>query len=203
LKHKISEKEALPKNSFTIYFGGMVLDDYNPIGMYGIINGATVHVFKQMNIEKKLPTTLIDNTNNGIVQLGSAFRSLSLNSSYKCALMKISKTQMINDLIMSTAGLNEDPVAVTFLQRPELLVKISDVGSIRHLLENHPALASAAIQISSAVSGKVVQVTYWKSLMPTIIYINMDIFSLYVRTIWHQMFWPDLSLLAVMKKWKI
>lgn len=158
LRDKICEKDStLSKDNFVMVYCGNVMEDRVPIYMYDVVNGATVHLFKKNKINNTEPQTSIENTNAGMVKLGVAFRSLSLNSSYKCALMKINKTKMLTDLIMSTPKLSEDPIAITLLQHPELLVKLNDVGLVKRIAENHPALALAAIQISAVVRDQVVQ----------------------------------------------
>jgi len=158
LRQKICEKDnTLNKENFIMVYCGNIMEDSIPIYMYDIINGATVHLFKKPNVEKPQPLKPIDNSNAGLMKLGVAFRSLSLNLSYKCALMKINKTKLINDLILNTPQLNEDPVAITLLQHSELLVKLNDVNMVKQIAEKHPALALAALQMSSVVHEQMVQ----------------------------------------------
>ncbi|XP_025200301.1 ubiquitin-like protein 7 [Melanaphis sacchari] len=158
LRHKICEKDnTLNKDNFVMAYSGNIMEDSVPIYMYDIINGATVHLFKKVNLEKTQPLKYIDNSNSGLMKLGVAFRSLSLNISYKCALMKINKIKLINDLLLNTPQLNEDPIAVTLLQHSELLVKVNDVGLVKRIAEKHPALALAALKISAVVREQVVQ----------------------------------------------
>ncbi|CAI6365719.1 unnamed protein product [Macrosiphum euphorbiae] len=158
LRNKMCEKDnTLNEKNFVIVYSGNVMEDHTPIYMYDVVNGATVHLFKQMKIDEPDPPKCIDKSSAGLVKLGVAFRSLSLNSTYKCALMKISKAKMLSDLITSTPELSEDPVAITLLQHPELLVKLNDVALVKRIAENHPSLALAAIQISAVVHDQVVQ----------------------------------------------
>lgn len=165
LRNKMCEKDnTLNEKNFVIVYSGNVMEDGTPIYMYDVVNGATVHLFKQMKIDEPEPPKCIDKSSAGLVKLGVAFRSLSLNSTYKCALMKISKAKMLSDLITSTPELSEDPVAITLLQHPELLVKLNDVALVKRIAENHPSLALAAIQISAVVHDQVVQVNLLKIL---------------------------------------
>jgi len=165
LRNKMCEKDnTLTKGNFVIVYSGNVMEDRSPIYMYDVVNGATVHLFKKMKIDEPEPPKSIDKSSAGMVKLGVAFRSLSLNSSYKCALMKISKVKMLSDLITSTPQLSEDPVAITLLQHPELLAKLNDVALVKRIAETHPSLALAAIQISAIVHDQVVQVNLLKIL---------------------------------------
>jgi len=165
LRNKICEKDnTLDKNSFIMVYCGNIMEDRVHIYMYEIINGATVHLFKKPKIDTKEPSKNIEFNNAALVKLGVALRSLSLNSSYKCALIKINKTKMINDLIMNIPELREDPVAITLIQHPELLVKLTEVDSVKRIAENHKGLALAAIQMSAVVHEQVLQVTLLKIL---------------------------------------
>lgn len=157
LKKKICEKDSsLQENLVEIIYCGCVMEDCNAIYMYDIFDGATVHVFKRDKCEKQTPNKPL--TDGDLVKLGVAFRSLTHNSSYRSALMKLSKPEVITNIIISTPGLNEDPVALTLLQHSELLVKLSDFDVLKRISESHPALAAAALQISAAVHEEVLQV---------------------------------------------
>lgn len=165
LRNKICEKDnTLNKNNFVMVYCGNIMEDRALIYLYDVIDGATVHLFKKMKVDIPESPKSIDKSNTGMAKLSVAFRSLSLNSSYKCALMKISKAKMLSDLITSTPELSEDPVAITLLQHPELLAKLNDVSLVKLIAETHPTLALAAIQISAAVHDQVVQVTLLKIL---------------------------------------
>jgi len=167
LRDKMCEKDnTLKKDNFVIIYAGNVMEDRFSICTYNVFNGATVHLFKKIKNEiNKEPPQRIDYSSAGMVKLGVAFRSLSLNSSYKCALMKISKARMLSDLIMSIPELSKDPIAITFLQHPELLAKLNDVSMVKRIAERHPCLALAAIQISAVVHDQVVQVNLLKILI--------------------------------------
>jgi len=165
LRKKIREKDNnLDKVDFVMVYSGNIMEDRAPIYMYELVNGATVHLFKQIKIDITENQNTVEHSNAGMVKLGIALRSLSLNSSYKCALMKISKTKMLNDLISSIPELSSDPVAITLIQHPELLVKLNDVDLVNNIAVNHSALASAAIQISAVVHDQLVQVNLSKLL---------------------------------------
>lgn len=157
LKKKICEKDAnLNQTLIVVVYCGSVMEDCNPIYMYDVLEGSTVHVFKKIQHEKAPPPKSLADAD--LMKLGVAFRSLSLNSSYRGALMRLSKPEVINNIILTTPGLNKDPVALTLLQHSELLVKLSDFEVVKRISESHPALASAALQVAAAVHEEVLQV---------------------------------------------
>lgn len=160
LKDKMREKdEGLGQDNFIMTYSGNVMEDSVPIYMYDIINGATVHLFKKLKIEKNKPVPRVGTKNPDLVRLGVALRSLSLNLSYKCAFMKVNKTKIINDLIYNNPQLSEDSVGITLLQHSELLLKLNDLGLVKRIAENHPGLATVAFQVSSIAYNQDVQVT--------------------------------------------
>lgn len=58
---------------------------------------------------------------------------------------------MLENIIATTPGLSEDPVAIAMIQDPELLVHMSDPDTVRRIAELHPSLAEAANHIAAAV----------------------------------------------------
>jgi len=165
LKDKMREKDdCLGTDNFIMTYSGNVMEDSVPIYMYDIFSGATVHLYKKLKIEKYKPVNGISTRDSELVKLGVALRSLSLNLSYKCAFMKMNKTRVINDLVYNTPQFSEDPVGITLLQHSELLLKLNDLDLVKRIVENHPGLASVAIQVSSIAYNQDVQVTLLKIL---------------------------------------
>lgn len=170
LKIKICEKnENLDEKLLVAVFAGCVMEDSSPIKMYGLFKGAMVHVFKQIKHERPIPPKSLADVD--LVRLGVAFRSLTMNSSYRSALMKFRKPEGLTNAILNVPGLNEDPIAITFLQHPELLVKLNDFEMVKRIAENHPALATAVLQIATTVHEEVLQVILIEKLMSSTNYI--------------------------------
>jgi len=167
LKDKMCEMDkTLRKDNCVMIYAGNIMEDRFSIRHYDVFNGFTVHLFKKIKSEiDKDPPKRIDYSNTEMVKLGAALRSLSLNFSYKCASLKISKATMLSDLIMSITELSNDPAAITFLQHPELLAKLNDVSMVKRIAERHPGLALVAIQISNDVQVQFVQVNLLKILI--------------------------------------
>jgi len=156
LKTKICENdENLQESLIEIVYCGNIMDNSSTIYSYDVFEGATLHVYKRIKQEKSSEDKpMVD---GDLVKLGIAFRSLSFNSSYRGALVKLGKPEVINNIILTTPGLNNDPVALTLLQHSELLVKLSDFEVVKRISESHPSLASAALKIAAAVHEEVLQ----------------------------------------------
>jgi len=148
---------TLKKGYFVIIYAGYVMEDRFTIRKYDVFNGASVHLFKKIKEEYKEGTSkCVDYSSTGMAKLGVALRSLSLNNSYKCVLKEMNEAKMLSDHIISIPGLSRDPVAITLLQHPELLVDVND-SSVQRIAESHPSLALAAIQIYEVVHDQVAQ----------------------------------------------
>lgn len=159
LKQKICTLDKdLNVDNFEVVYCGNVMEDSEIIGGYGVMNGVTVHVFKK--IKHEIPITPKTLSEVELLKLGVAFRALSLNSSYRNALLKLNKPEVISNIIMTTPGLSRDPVAITLLQHSELLVKLGDLEVVKKIAENHPALAEAAQHVAAAVHEEALQVNY-------------------------------------------
>lgn len=157
LKQKICDNHSdLNITLIETVYCGCVMEDCDSVGSYEVFKGATVYVFKKLKIDKPTPPKTLKEAD--LVKLGIAFRSLSLNSSYRVALMKLSNPEVINNIILTTPGLNQDPVALTLLQHSEILVKLSDFEIVKRISEAHPALAEAALQIAAVAHEDFLQV---------------------------------------------
>lgn len=58
---------------------------------------------------------------------------------------------MLDNIIASTPGLADDPVAIAMLRDPELIVQMSDPETVRRTADLHPSLIEAAQQIAAHV----------------------------------------------------
>lgn len=154
LKSKICENdEDLHEDMMIVVYCGVDMENHNAISSYNVLEGCTVHVFKK--IKREQPAIRKTYSDHDHIKLSLAFRSLGLNSSFSQAMGKLGKPEALNNLILTTPGLNEDPVALTLLQHPELLCKVGEMDAVKRLIEISPSLASAAFNIASTVHEEV------------------------------------------------
>lgn len=62
-------------------------------------------------------------------------------------LQRLSRPEVLENIIAATPGLAEDPIAVSIIQDPELLSQLCDANTVRRVVEAHPSLAEAANSI--------------------------------------------------------
>ncbi|XP_050443077.1 ubiquitin-like protein 7 [Adelges cooleyi] len=156
LKQKICTLDKdLNVDDIELVYMGVVMEDHEALGIYGVLHGITVHAFKKVKYDTHIAPKEL--TEVELLKLGVAFRSLSLNYNYKNALSKLSRPEIILNIIMTTPALSHDPVAITLLQHSELLVRLGDLEIIKRIAENHPALVEATHHIAAAVHEETLQ----------------------------------------------
>jgi len=148
-KTDVSQTANIPKDSLELVYCGNILDDDMSLSDCGLKPGVMVHVLKKKAKEIPLPA---QSMSEGEIQaLVLAFKTLTLNPSYKNSLQKLSRPDILENIIMITPGLSQDPVAISMIQDPELLVRMGDIDTVRRIVELHPTLAVAAHHIAAAV----------------------------------------------------
>ncbi|XP_054287063.1 ubiquitin-like protein 7 [Macrosteles quadrilineatus] len=148
-KIDVSEKANLPKESLELVYCGNILDDDSTLHACGIKSGVMIHVLKKKAKELPKPTQTMSEVD--IQNLVMAFRALTMNPSYRSSLQKLSRPDILDNIVQITPGLSQDPVAISMIQDSELLVRMGDIDTVRRIVELHPALAEAANHIAAAV----------------------------------------------------
>jgi len=162
-KVDVSKKANLPKESLELVYCGNILDDDSTLDACGIKSGVMIHVLKKKAKELPKPTQTMSEVD--IQNLVMAFRALTMNPSYRSSLQKLSRPDILDNIILITPGLSQDPVAISMVQDPELLVRMGDIDTVRRIVELHPALAEAANHIAAAVHEEAI--TASSSTQPT------------------------------------
>ncbi|XP_073979135.1 ubiquitin-like protein 7 isoform X2 [Rhodnius prolixus] len=153
-KCEVSRKANIPKDSLELVYCGNILSDDSTLRGSGIKPGVMVHVLKKKT--KELPHPTVPMSEADIQALVVAFRTLTLTPSYRTSLQKLSRPDILDNIIMITPGLSQDPVAISMIQDPELLVRMGDIETVRRIVELHPALAEAANHIAAAAHEEAV-----------------------------------------------
>lgn len=66
-------------------------------------------------------------------------------------LQRLSRPEVLENIIVATPGLANDPVAIAMMKDPELMVHMSDAETVRKIAEEHPSLIEAANHIAAHV----------------------------------------------------
>ncbi|XP_060811406.1 ubiquitin-like protein 7 [Bombus pascuorum] len=153
LKYETAVRVNLSKDLFELIYCGCVLEDDMTLESYGLKNGSMVHVLRRR--EPELPSFPKCISEDGILQLVSAFKSFKENPGLRSALNRIGKKpEVMDNIISSSPGLHEDTVAIAILQDPDLMSYFTDVDTVRRFAEAHPVLVEAAQNIAAAVHAE-------------------------------------------------
>lgn len=134
----------------------MILEDDSTLASYGVKHGVTIHV-----LEKKEPVTEVQPrtlSETEIQQLVVAFRAFTLSAGYRAALQRLSRPEVLENIIAATPGLANDPVAIAMIKDPELIVHMSDPETVRKVAKEHPSLVEAANHIAAHVHDEAANV---------------------------------------------
>lgn len=71
-------------------------------------------------------------------------------------MQRLSRPEVLENIIAATPGLAEDPIAVSIIQDPELLTQMCDANTVRRVVEAHPTLAEAAHYVVAVVHEEAV-----------------------------------------------
>ncbi|CAL9701993.1 unnamed protein product [Knipowitschia caucasica] len=133
---------------------GRKLKDDLTLESYGIQNGSTIHILKKSWPE---PESAPEPVNRATA--AREFRVFhaalhSLNSSYRDAVYKmLANKESLDQILVATAGLRSDPVALGVLQDKDLFVQFTDPNMLDELISSHPALVNAIILVLHSVAG--------------------------------------------------
>ncbi|KAK6631394.1 hypothetical protein RUM44_005921 [Polyplax serrata] len=145
LRHLASLKTNIPSDSLELIYRGNVLENCMTIDSCGIHSGVTIHVLRK---KEKEPSRMVNPINEAdILYLVSAFKNATKTPNYRNALQRLSRPEVLENIIAATPGLAEDPIAVSIIQDPELLSQLCDANTVRRVVEAHPSLAEAANSI--------------------------------------------------------
>ncbi|XP_047003476.1 ubiquitin-like protein 7 [Schistocerca americana] len=149
LKQEASRVTNLPKSFLELVYCGNILEDEATLRASGLKSDSTVHVLKKREKEAPVPSRPLSEMD--IQELVMAFKTFLKHPSYRSALHRLNRAEVVENIIQATPGLLDDPIAISILQEPELLVHLENADTVRRIAEAHPALAEAAGHIAAAV----------------------------------------------------
>ncbi|XP_074153108.1 ubiquitin-like protein 7 isoform X5 [Sminthopsis crassicaudata] len=149
---KLQESVPDPELIDLIYCGRKLKDEQT-LDFYGIQPGSTVHVLRKSWPEPDQKAEPVDK-----VAAQREFRVLhtALHSSpaYRDAVFKmLGNKESLDQIIVATPGLSNDPIALGVLQDKDLFSVFADPSMLDTLVPAHPALVNAIILVLHSVAG--------------------------------------------------
>lgn len=132
-----------------LIYCGVILDDESLLSSCGVKTGVTIHVLEKKTTSPPIPVKPL--TEVDVQQLVTSFRKFTLTLGYRTALQRLSQFPILQNVMAATPGLADDPVALSIIRDPELIVQLSDPDTVRRMAELHPTLIEAAKHISAQI----------------------------------------------------
>lgn len=66
-------------------------------------------------------------------------------------MQRLSRPEVLENIIVATPGLADDPVAIAMIKDPELMVHMADPDTVKKIAQEHPSLIEAANHIAAHV----------------------------------------------------
>ncbi|XP_033097251.1 ubiquitin-like protein 7, partial [Anneissia japonica] len=147
VRDDVSNLLKLPLTAFDILYAGHVLRDTNTLESYGIKSGATIHAISRQEPEEEIKPEPFDD--RAITQLLTALHAALINPVHRHAVYTIlNNPDTLKNIAATTPGLTSDHVAMAFLRDADLIIQISDPDNLKKIVEKHPAIGHAALQIA-------------------------------------------------------
>ncbi|XP_059802646.1 ubiquitin-like protein 7a [Hypanus sabinus] len=156
LKELISDKlpgAAPAPGLIELVYCGRKLKDEQTLDFYGIQAGSTIHVLKKSWPEPEEKPEPVDQA-----AAAREFRvlqaALHASPAYREAVFKmLGNKESLDQIIVATPGLSNDPIALGVLQDKDLFVLFTDPSLLDTLIFSHPALVNAMVLVLHSVTG--------------------------------------------------
>ncbi|XP_059496085.1 ubiquitin-like protein 7a isoform X2 [Stegostoma tigrinum] len=157
LKELIVEKlpgAAAAPELMELVYCGRKLKDEQTLDFYGIQAGSTIHVLKKSWPEPEQKPEPVEQS-----AAAREFRvlqaALHASPAYREAVFKmLANKESLDQIIVATPGLSNDPIALGVLQDKDLFVLFTDPNLLDTLISSHPALVNAMVLVLHSVTGE-------------------------------------------------
>lgn len=168
LKKKICEKlSRLSDNQelqVEVVFNGGIMQDCIPIRKYGIVQGDTVHIFKNIQTQMPSPATCITKTNmDDLLAVALSFKK---NAAFRNSMINHTNPDEIFNIILNVPGMKGNLVSIAHLPLSELLLKLMDNSVLLDLALHHPGLAFNILHLATVALKGLLRVILLKILEP-------------------------------------
>ncbi|XP_071964594.1 ubiquitin-like protein 7 isoform X3 [Antedon mediterranea] len=111
--------------------------------------GVTLHAVSKREPEQEIKPEPFDD--KAINQLLTALHAALINPVHRHAVYTIlNNPDTLKNIAATTPGLTSDHVAMAFLRDADLIIQISDPDNLKKIVEKHPAIGHAALQIAAS-----------------------------------------------------
>uniref|UniRef100_A0A8D8VGC0 Ubiquitin-like protein 7 n=2 Tax=Cacopsylla melanoneura TaxID=428564 RepID=A0A8D8VGC0_9HEMI len=139
-----------------LVYCGKTVSNNSPIQLYNIEDYVMVHVFYKQRFvlgksKDKVPAAVEEGKHLDTAYINSLlaqFQRVTCSPSFgKPVLRKLRKPENLKKLLTLSPALKNDPVALSIIKEPDLLLQINNVETVTKIAQNHPALARCVSDI--------------------------------------------------------
>nr|XP_032833921.1 ubiquitin-like protein 7 [Petromyzon marinus] len=152
-KEIIARKIHVAPVLIDLVFCGKRLQDGQSLESCGVQPGATVHVLRRAWPE---PTACPEPVDKVEAQRALRFLHSAIASSltHREAIFKtLNSKESLDQLVVATPGLSNDPIALGVLQDKDLFMLFADPSLLDKLIASHPALVNAMVLLLHSIVG--------------------------------------------------
>ncbi|XP_078740881.1 ubiquitin-like protein 7 isoform X1 [Lampetra fluviatilis] len=152
-KEVIARKIDVAPVLIDLVFCGKRLQDSQSLESCGVRPGATVHVLRRAWPE---PTARPEPVDKVEAQRALRFLHSAIASSltHREAIFKtLNSKESLDQLVVATPGLSNDPIALGVLQDKDLFMLFADPSLLDKLIASHPALVNAMVLLLHSIVG--------------------------------------------------
>ncbi|KAK3601184.1 hypothetical protein CHS0354_004385 [Potamilus streckersoni] len=150
LKSELAVKLNLPISDIDLIYCGQSMKDGETLETYGLKSGSTIYALAQQIPLEEKPAPMSEMVLRSLI---ASLQSALLNPVYRSTVERmLNDPESLENIITASPGLENDPVALSMLQDPELLAILGHPGNLRRVVDAHPAFTQAAQVVCTAVS---------------------------------------------------
>ncbi|TRY62738.1 hypothetical protein TCAL_00811 [Tigriopus californicus] len=152
LVQKAATVTQIRPESIQLLFRGILLKSpEQTLAQIGLRANATIYILKApvvSSVEPMGPKDLSDEEmKRFFVAFGMAIRNPALN----VALKRLTQRENLESLAGACPGLAQDPMALAFLNKPEMLMMLLKPEILQRVAQEHPSLHEAMVNLAAAV----------------------------------------------------
>nr|XP_023673148.1 ubiquitin-like protein 7 [Paramormyrops kingsleyae] len=138
-----------------LVYCGRKLKDELTLESYGVLPGSTVHILKKYWPEPEGHPEPVDRT-TAAREFRVLQAALHTSTAYRDSVFKmLNNKESLDQIIVATPGLINDPIALGVLQDKDLFIQFTDPAMLDMLISSHPALVNAILLVLHSVAGSV------------------------------------------------
>ncbi|KAL3865642.1 hypothetical protein ACJMK2_043010 [Sinanodonta woodiana] len=150
LKSELTLKLNLPISDIDLIYCGQSMKDGETLETYGLKSGSTIYALAQKIPLEEKPAPMSEMVLRSLI---TSLQSALLNPVYRSTVERmLNDPESLENIITASPGLENDPVALSMLQDPELLAILGHPGNLRRVVDAHPAFTQAAQVVCAAVT---------------------------------------------------